>query len=179
MVKKDSKTYSVVCLEVIYLFAEDEHPEVFAEEFYYVEGVCEARSIAGESMRGVQQVSLCCCSEWSLLAINPILLIKQYHVEWMEGDTQETNTPLYKTLPNSISQHLQPKKHCISLLILIHFLSIAIPIRICIPCHTHIAPLQAPTPCPIFLIYPIIHCSSVNFIYDAVCHRYELNHEEV
>lgn len=39
----------MVGLQVVDLFAEDELPEVFAEEFYYVEGVCEAGAVAGES----------------------------------------------------------------------------------------------------------------------------------
>lgn len=42
-------TYAVVCLEVVYVFAEDEGPEVFAEELYDVEGVVEAGAVAGES----------------------------------------------------------------------------------------------------------------------------------
>lgn len=40
---------AVVCLEVVYVFAEDEGPEVFAEEFDDVEGVVEAGAVAGES----------------------------------------------------------------------------------------------------------------------------------
>lgn len=43
------ETYAVVCLEVVYVFAEDERPEVFAEELYDVEGVVEAGAVAGES----------------------------------------------------------------------------------------------------------------------------------
>ena len=40
----------MVRFQVVDLLAEDEHPEVFAEEFDYVESVCEAGSVAGESI---------------------------------------------------------------------------------------------------------------------------------
>lgn len=39
----------MISFEVVDLFAEDEHPQVFAEEFYYVEGIGEAGTVAGES----------------------------------------------------------------------------------------------------------------------------------
>jgi hypothetical protein len=38
----------VVGLEVVDLFPEDEHPDVFAEEFDHVQGVDEAWAVAGE-----------------------------------------------------------------------------------------------------------------------------------
>ena len=42
----------MIRLQVVNLFAEYEHPEVFAEELYYVEGVCEAGAVFGESAPG-------------------------------------------------------------------------------------------------------------------------------
>lgn len=40
---------AMVCFEVVDVFAEDEGPEVFAEELDDVEGVVEAGAVAGES----------------------------------------------------------------------------------------------------------------------------------
>lgn len=55
-------TYAMVCLEVVDVFAEDEGPEVFAEEFDDVEGVVEAGAVAGESEESwrLAYVVLCC-----------------------------------------------------------------------------------------------------------------------
>lgn len=39
----------MIRLQIIDLFPENKHPEVFAEEFYYVEGICESGSVFGES----------------------------------------------------------------------------------------------------------------------------------
>ncbi len=47
----------MVCLEVIYLLSKNEHPEVFAEEFDYVECVCKAWPVARESRRNATVVS--------------------------------------------------------------------------------------------------------------------------
>jgi hypothetical protein len=47
---------TVVGFEVIDLFAEEEGPEVFAEELYYVEGGRWAGCVAGES---IPDVSMC------------------------------------------------------------------------------------------------------------------------
>ena len=38
----------MVCLQIVDLFPENEHPEVFAEEFYSVEGVGEAGAVFGK-----------------------------------------------------------------------------------------------------------------------------------
>ena len=42
-------TYPVVRLQVVDLLAEDEHPEVLAEELDHVEGVVEARAVPREA----------------------------------------------------------------------------------------------------------------------------------
>lgn len=44
-----SSAYAVVRLQVVNVLAKDEGPEVFAEELDDVEGVVEARAVAGES----------------------------------------------------------------------------------------------------------------------------------
>jgi hypothetical protein len=46
----------VVCFQVVDLLAEEEGPEVFAEELYYVEGGRWAGCVAGES---IPDVSMC------------------------------------------------------------------------------------------------------------------------
>lgn len=38
--------YSVIRLEVIDLFLEDDGPEIFAEEFYYVKVIGKSRSVS-------------------------------------------------------------------------------------------------------------------------------------
>lgn len=54
----------MVGLEVVDLFAEDEHPKVFAEEFDGVEGICEAGAVEGEPVRvGVSMLS--CIMDWN------------------------------------------------------------------------------------------------------------------
>jgi hypothetical protein len=42
------KAYPVVRLQIVYLLPENEHPEVFAQELYYVQGVGEAGAVFGE-----------------------------------------------------------------------------------------------------------------------------------
>jgi hypothetical protein len=39
-------SYSVICLEIIDLFFEDDGPEIFAEEFYHVQIVGKSRSVS-------------------------------------------------------------------------------------------------------------------------------------
>jgi len=41
----------MVRLEIVDLLAEEQHPEVLAEELDRVEGVCEARAVAREAAR--------------------------------------------------------------------------------------------------------------------------------
>lgn len=54
----------MVGLEVVDLFAEDEHPKVFAEEFDGVEGICAAGAVEGEPVRvGVSMLS--CIMDWN------------------------------------------------------------------------------------------------------------------
>jgi hypothetical protein len=45
--------YSMICLEIIDLFLENNGPEIFAEEFYDVEIVCKARSVSGEAIKSM------------------------------------------------------------------------------------------------------------------------------
>lgn len=49
MGRRKRREYPVVCFQVIYLLAEDDTPEVFADKFYDVEVVCEAWPVSGES----------------------------------------------------------------------------------------------------------------------------------
>lgn len=49
MLKGSHPTYPVVRLQVVDLLAEDEHPEVLAEELDHVEGVVEAWAVPREA----------------------------------------------------------------------------------------------------------------------------------
>lgn len=53
------RTYSVICLEIVNVLAKDERPQVFAEEFDYVEGIVEAGSIARESVMRPKKFGSC------------------------------------------------------------------------------------------------------------------------
>ena len=52
-------THPVVRLQVVDLLAEDEHPEVLAEELDHVEGVIEARAVPREAAADRWDVSSC------------------------------------------------------------------------------------------------------------------------
>jgi hypothetical protein len=54
--KGERMTYPVVCFEVINLLPKYQHPEIFTEKFYNVEGICEARTVFGESLK--EEISL-------------------------------------------------------------------------------------------------------------------------
>lgn len=56
--------YAVVRLQVVNVLAKDEGPEVFAEELYDVEGVVEARAVAGESAIFFVKTFLLDCFFW-------------------------------------------------------------------------------------------------------------------
>jgi hypothetical protein len=45
---EETEAYPMVRLQIVYLLPKDEHPEVFAQELYYVQGVGEAGAIFGE-----------------------------------------------------------------------------------------------------------------------------------
>jgi hypothetical protein len=45
---EETEAYPVVRLQIVYLLPKDKHPEVFAQELYYVQGVGEAGAVFGE-----------------------------------------------------------------------------------------------------------------------------------
>lgn len=64
--REATPTHPVVRLQVVDLLAEDEHPEVLAEELDHVEGVVEARAVPRESAtRGETGRNVSSCAHFS------------------------------------------------------------------------------------------------------------------
>lgn len=49
----------MVCLEIVDLLPEENCPEIFAQEFDYVEVIGKTRTVAGESTRRMIQDPIC------------------------------------------------------------------------------------------------------------------------
>jgi hypothetical protein len=48
-IKHDLSAYPMISFEIVYLFAENKNPEIFAEKLDHVKVICETRSISRKS----------------------------------------------------------------------------------------------------------------------------------
>src|SRR3954465_14164669 len=70
-------SYPMIRLQVIDLFSEHQHPKIFAEELYYVEGICEAWAIFAESKVERSGISFVLSrSSYAILRFGSLLLLE-------------------------------------------------------------------------------------------------------